>query len=58
MNTTSRTLLTIHRPAGFKFKAAGISGEKAETASQADTVTVRFVPSATKTVEWKLVFTR
>jgi len=51
-------VITVHLPAGFKLKAATISGEKAETASQADTVTVRFVPSATKTVEWKLVFIR
>jgi len=51
-------VLTVHLPAGFKLKAAEVAGEKAETASQAETTTVRTTPSATRAVEWKVRFTR
>jgi len=51
-------VLTIHLPAGFKLKAAAVAGEKAEIASQQETATVRIVPSATKTVEWKMTFSK
>jgi hypothetical protein len=51
-------ILTVHLPAGFKLKAAEVGGERAETASQTETATVRIIPSATKTVEWKLAFTK
>ncbi|MCX6998009.1 MAG: alpha-galactosidase [Kiritimatiellaeota bacterium] len=51
-------VLTVHLPAGFKLKSAEVTGEKAETANQSETATVRIIPSATKTVEWKLAFTK
>jgi len=50
-------VLTVHLPAGCKFKSAEVAGEKVETADQAETVTVRIVPAVTKTVEWKIAFT-
>ena len=34
------------------------NGEKVEIASQAATATLRIVPSATKTVEWRMAFAR
>ncbi|MCX6998040.1 MAG: alpha-galactosidase [Kiritimatiellaeota bacterium] len=49
--------LTVHLPAGFKLKDAEIAGGKVETAQQAETATVRLVPAATQTVEWKIEFT-
>jgi hypothetical protein len=49
-------VLTLHLPQGFKLQAAQVAGEKAETASQQETATVRVVPSATRTVEWKIKF--
>ncbi len=51
-------VLTVHLPPGFRLKSAEVSGEKAETANQQETATVRIVPSATKTVEWRMVFER
>jgi hypothetical protein len=49
-------VLTVHLPAGFKLKAAAATGEKVEVANQRETATVRIVPTATKTVEWKIKF--
>jgi hypothetical protein len=49
-------VLTVHLPESFKLKDATITGEKAETANQQATATIRIVPTATKTVEWKMVF--
>ncbi|MCX6996836.1 MAG: alpha-galactosidase [Kiritimatiellaeota bacterium] len=49
-------VLTVHRPAGFRLKVAECAGEQAASANQAETATVRIVPSATKTVLWKLHF--
>jgi hypothetical protein len=51
-------VLIIHLPAGFKLKAAAVAGEKAEIASQQETATVRIVPTATRTVEWKMTFSK
>ncbi|MCX6998045.1 MAG: hypothetical protein NTV49_13415 [Kiritimatiellaeota bacterium] len=51
-------VLTVHLPAGFQLKTAAVGGEKAELAQQAETATMRFVPSATKAVEWKMTFAR
>jgi hypothetical protein len=48
--------LTVHVPQGFRLKSATITGEKAETANQDETATIRIVPIATKTVEWKMIF--
>ena len=50
-------VLTVHLPEGFKLKNADITGEKAETANQQATATIRIVPATTKTVEWKMMFT-
>ena len=45
-------------PQGLPLQSAEVSGEKAEIANQAETATVRVVPTATKTVEWNMVFAR
>jgi hypothetical protein len=49
-------VLTVHLPQGFRLESAEVGGEKAEVGNQQETATVRIVPSATKTVEWKLAF--
>ncbi len=49
-------VMTIHLPEGFRLENAEASGENVEFASQKETATVRIVPSATKTVEWKITF--
>jgi len=51
-------VLTVHLPAGFRLAGAEAAGQKVETANQKETATVRFVPSATKTVGWKMKFAR
>jgi len=51
-------VLTIHVPDGYRLAAGSVDGEKVETASQKETATVRIVPSATKTVDWKVTFTQ
>ncbi len=50
--------LTVHLPAGWTLAGAEIGGGKAETAGGKGFATVRVVPSATKTVEWKMTFAR
>jgi len=50
--------LTVHLPQGFRLQSVQVGGEKVEFANQQETATVRVVPSATKTVEWKLKFTK
>jgi len=49
-------VLTVHLPEGFRLQGAQVSGENVEFANQTDAATVRMVPSATKTVEWKMKF--
>ena len=49
-------VLTVHLPQGFRLRNAEASGEKVEIASGQETATVRVVPAATKTVEWKMIF--
>ena len=49
-------VLTVHLPDGFPLVGAEVDGEKVEIASQEETATVRIVPSATKTVPWKMTF--
>jgi len=49
-------VLTVHLPVGFRLRSAEVTGETVEIANQAETATVRIVPSATKTVEWKMNF--
>jgi len=51
-------VMTVHLPNGFKLQKAEVSGEKVETVAQAETAMARFVPTATKTVEWTLTFHR
>jgi hypothetical protein len=51
-------VLTIHVPDGYRLKEAAVGGQKVQTAWQKETVTVRIVPSATRTVGWKVAFTR
>lgn len=50
--------LTVHLPAGFKLASAEVDGGKAEIANQQETATVRVVPPATRTVGWKMKFTK
>jgi len=49
-------VLTVHVPDGFELKRAEIDGEKAETTRRTEMATIRFVPTETKTVKWKLAF--
>ncbi|KPK48513.1 MAG: hypothetical protein AMK72_06755 [Planctomycetes bacterium SM23_25] len=51
-------VLTVHLPAGFRLAGAEVAGEKAEIANQEETATVRTVPAATKTVEWRMTFAK
>jgi hypothetical protein len=50
-------VLTVHLPRGFRLNTAEARGEKLETANRQEIATVRVVPSATKTLEWKMTFT-
>jgi len=49
-------VLTVHRPAGFRLARAEVGGAPAEIAHQTETSTVRVVPAATRTLDWKLTF--
>jgi len=49
-------VLSVYVPAGYRLKNAKVGGKKAEIANQKDTATVRIVPSATKTVNWRMTF--
>ena len=49
-------VLTVQLPEGFRLRSAEVGGEKAEIANQQETATVRFVPAATKTLEWSMAF--
>ena len=51
-------VLTVHLPEGFRLTGAEFGGGKAEVASQKETATVRIVPSATGTVNWKMTFAK
>ncbi len=51
-------VMTIHLPEGFRLKSAEISGEKVAIENQKEIATVRIIPSATKTVDWKIKFTK
>jgi hypothetical protein len=48
-------VLTVHLPKGYRIEAAEVDGGKAEVVTRGETVAVRFVPPATKTVQWKVV---
>ena len=49
-------VVTVHLPPGFTLRSAAVGGEKADVANQTETATVRFVPSATRTVDWRMTF--
>jgi hypothetical protein len=51
-------VLTVHLPEGFRLEGAEVGGEKAEFANQTETATVRIIPSATKTVKWRMAFAK
>ena len=51
-------VLTVHLPEGYRLESAQVGGEQAEIANQTETATVRIVPSATKSVEWKMSFAK
>jgi hypothetical protein len=51
-------VLTIHLPEGFRLSGAEVVGEKAKIANQAESATVRVVPTATKTLEWRMTFAK
>jgi hypothetical protein len=49
-------VLTLHVPGEYRVQSAEIEGEQLEAATQTETATIRFVPSATTTVEWTITF--
>ena len=51
-------VLTVHLPDGFKLATAMAAGEKVEIANLKEIATVRIVPTATRTVEWKMKFAK
>jgi len=51
-------VLTVHRPQGYRLKAADAGDETVAIANQKETATVRIVPSATKTVAWTMTFAK
>ncbi|MBL7189407.1 MAG: alpha-galactosidase [Phycisphaerae bacterium] len=51
-------VMTVHLPDGYRLESAEVDGVKAEITSLKEIARVRIVPSATKTVEWKMKFTR
>ncbi len=51
-------VLTVHLPDSFRLANAEIGGEEVKLENQKETATVRIVPSATKTMEWKMTFTK
>jgi hypothetical protein len=51
-------VMTVHLPEGFRLQGVEVGGEKVEFANQTETATVRIIPSATKTVEWRMTFAK
>jgi hypothetical protein len=51
-------VMTVHLPGGFRIESAEAGGEQVECTNQTVTATIRIVPSATKTLEWAMVFTK
>jgi hypothetical protein len=51
-------VMTVHLPKGFRLKSAEVSGEKVKFTNEKEIATVRIVPAATKTVDWKIEFTK
>jgi hypothetical protein len=48
--------MTVHLPNGFRLEGADVSGEKPVWASDEETATVRIIPPAGKTVNWRIKF--
>ncbi len=51
-------VMTVHLPEGYRIENAEVESERVEFANQKETATVRIVPKATKTVPWKITFSR
>jgi hypothetical protein len=51
-------VLTVHLPDGFSLKSAAAAGAKPEVVDRNNTATIRFVPSKTRVVAWKMSFTK
>jgi len=51
-------VMTVHLPDGYRLVSAEVDGAQAEITSQKEIAMVRIVPSATRTVEWKMKLTR
>jgi len=49
-------VLTVHLPAGYRLKNAKVDGGAAEIDNHGEIATVRILPPATKTMDWKLEF--
>lgn len=49
-------VLTVHLPQGFQIRSADVRDEQVVIARQKETASVRIVPTASKTVEWKMGF--
>jgi len=51
-------VLTVHLPAGYRLKDAEVRGEKVVTKALPHAATVRITPAASRTVDWRIRFTR
>lgn len=51
-------VMTIHLPDGYRLHTAEVSGEKVVTKALPHAATVRITPAASKTVGWRIRFTR
>jgi hypothetical protein len=51
-------VLTVHVPAGYRLEDAEAGGEKVVTKALPHTATVRITPAASRTVNWRVTFTR
>ncbi|MBL7189847.1 MAG: alpha-galactosidase [Phycisphaerae bacterium] len=51
-------VLTVHLPEGFRLENAVAAGADLEVANEAEIAKIRVVPSVTKTLRWKMIFTK
>lgn len=51
-------VMTVHLPDGYRLQSAEADGADVEIVNRKETAAVRIVPSATKTVAWKITFSR
>jgi len=51
-------VLTVHVPDGFRLQGAEVAGEAVKTKALARTAEVRVIPSATRTVDWRIRFAK